>query len=81
MTWILSINLDTNDIHIKARNTNIQIIEFDHLWNFGIVQAKQNKMKCRATQTPDKWKGRIKCLGGVSISYWPATPAVGPILK
>jgi hypothetical protein len=33
------------------------------------------KIQCRATQTPDKCQGRIRCLGGVSILCWTVTPA------
>jgi hypothetical protein len=37
------------------------------------------KIECRATRTSDKCEGRIRCRGGVSIPFWPVTPAVSPI--
>jgi hypothetical protein len=36
------------------------------------------KIECRATRTSDKCKGKIRCLGGVSILCWPVTPALSP---
>jgi hypothetical protein len=43
-----------------------------------IVQNNKS-IECRATRTPDKFKGSIGCLGRVSIPSWPVTPALSPI--
>jgi hypothetical protein len=54
----------------------IQTTEVNNVQN--LIKYKNDS---RATKTPDKCKGKIKCYGELSISCWPATLLMRPYFK
>jgi hypothetical protein len=47
--------------------------------NVIIIFKAKYKIKCKATQNPDKCQGRTRSLGRVSITCWPVTTGVSHI--
>jgi hypothetical protein len=56
--------------------TKLQCIKRNH------NPKSKYEIECRATRTvPDKYEGKLRCLGGVSIFWWLVIPAVSPYIE